>query len=138
MRATRRKAGFTLVELLVTVAIIILLVSAIYRGTLGQAKVRTEEKRVPLLLQGAKERLYEFVLVTKVNADVRAEGQEIYISSNGTKVAQLGLLPATCSPYPSPATLFAASYRPLVGVELVSSLASEGGSVQIRCRYYTY
>jgi prepilin-type N-terminal cleavage/methylation domain-containing protein len=138
MSASQWKAGFTLVELLVTVAIIILLVSAVYRGTLGQAKVRTEEKRVSLLLQGAKERLYEFVLVTKVNAEARAEGQEIYISSNGTKVAQLGLLPATCSPYPSPATLFTASYRPLVGVELVSSLASEGGSVQIRCRYYTY
>jgi prepilin-type N-terminal cleavage/methylation domain-containing protein len=138
MSASQWKAGFTLVELLVTVAIIILLVSAVYRGTLGQAKVRTEEKRVPLLLQGAKERLYEFTLATKVNAEVRAEGQEIYISSNGTKVTQLGLLPATCSPSPSPATLFAASYRPLVGVELVSSLASEGGSVKIRCRYYTY
>jgi prepilin-type N-terminal cleavage/methylation domain-containing protein len=138
MSVSWRKAGFTLVELLVTVAIIILLVSAIYRGTLGQAAVRTEEKRVPLLLQGAKERLYEFVLATKVNAEVRAEGQEIYIWSNGAKVAQLGLLPSTCSPSSSPATLFTASYRPLVGVELTSSLASEGGSVEIRCRYYTY
>ena len=138
MRAGWRKAGFTLVELLVAVAIITLLVSAVYRGTLGQAKVRTEEKRVPLLLQGAKERLYEFVLVTKVNAEALANDQEIYISSNGTKVAQLGVLPATCSPYPSPATLFRATYHPLVGVELVSLLASEGGSVQIRCRYYTY
>jgi len=131
------KSGFTLVELLVATAIVILSASVIYRGTLGQAKVRTEEKRVPLLLQGAKERLYEFVLVTKVGAEVRAEGREIYIWSNGTKVAQLGLLPPTCS-YPSSTTLFAATYRPLVGVELRSSLASEGGSVQIHCRYHTY
>ena len=138
MSAGRRKAGFTLVELLVAVAIIILLVSAVYRGTLGQAKVRTEEKRVPLLLQGAKERLYEFALATKVEAWVVVEGQEIYISSNGTKVAQLGFLPPTCSPYPSPAALFRATYRPLVGVELASSLASEGGGVEIRCRYYRY
>jgi prepilin-type N-terminal cleavage/methylation domain-containing protein len=138
MRATRRRAGFTLVELLVAVAIIVLLASAIYRGTLGQARVRTEEKRVPLLLQGARERLYEFVLVTKVTAEARAEGREVYIWSSGTKAAQLGLLPSTCSPHPSPATLFIARYRPLVGVELTSSLASEGGNVQIRCRYYTY
>ncbi len=138
MRATRRKAGFTLVELLVAVAIIVLLASAVYRGTLGQARVRTEEKRVPLLLQGARERLYEFVLTTKVTAEARAEGREIYIWSDGAKVAQLGLLPPTCSPYPSPATLFVARYRPLMGVELTSSLASEGGSVRIRCRYHTY
>ncbi len=138
MRATRRKAGFTLVELLVVIAIIIFLASVVYRGTLGQARVRTEEKRVPLLLQGARERLYEFVLVTKVTAEARAEGREVYIWSNGAKGAQLGLLPPTCSPYPSPATLFVASYRPLVGVELTSSLASEGGSVRIRCRYHTY
>jgi len=138
MKAGWRKAGFTLVELLVVVAIIVLLASAIYRGTLGQARVRTEEKRVPLLLQGARERLYEFVLVTKVDAEVRAEGREIHIWSNGTKGVQLGLLPPTCSPYPSPATLFRASYRPLAGVELASSLASEGGNVKIACRYYTY
>jgi prepilin-type N-terminal cleavage/methylation domain-containing protein len=138
MGASWRKAGLTLVELLVAVAIIILLASAVYRGTLGQAKVRTEERRVPLLLQGAKERLYEFVLVTKVGAEAQVQGREIYIIwSNGTKVAQLGLLPPTCS-QPSPTTLFSASYRPLVGVELVSYLASEGGSVQIRCRYHTY
>ncbi len=138
MRAARRKAGFTLVELLVVLAIIVLLASVVYRGTLGQARVRTEEKRVPLLLQGARERLYEFVLATKVAAEVRAEGQEIYIWSDGAKVAQLGLLPSTCSPSSSPATLFVARYRPLVGVELTSSLASEGGSVRIRCRYHTY
>ncbi len=139
MRATRRKAGFTLVELLVVIAIILLLAGTVYRGTLGQARVRTEEKRVPLLLQGAKERLYEFVLVTKVIAEARAEGREIHIWSNGAKVAQLEVLPSTCSPYPSsPATLFVAQYRPLVGVELTSFLASEGGNVQIRCRYYTY
>ncbi len=139
MRMARRKAGFTLVELLVAVAIIVLSASVVYRGTLGQARVRTEEKRVPLLLQGARERLYEFVLVTKVTAEARAEGREIYIWSNGAKVAQLGLLPSTCSPYPSsPATLFVASYRPLVGVDLTSSLASEGGNVRIHCRYHTY
>jgi len=100
MSVARREAGFTLVELLVTIAIIVLLASVVYRGTLSQARVRTEEKRVPLLLQGSKERLYEFVLVTKVTAEARAEGREIYIWSNGAKVAQLGLLPSTCSPYP--------------------------------------
>ncbi len=138
MKAARREAGFTLVELLVVIAIIVLLASVAYRGTLGQARVRTEEKRVPLLLQGARERLYEFVLVTKVTAEARAEGREIYIWSDGARGAQLGLLPSTCSPYPSPATLFVAQYRPLVGVELTSFLASEGGSVRIRCRYHTY
>ncbi len=138
MGASWRKTGFTLVELLVAVGIIVLMASAIYRGTLGQAKVRTEEKRVPLLLQGAKERLYEFVLVTKVDAQVRAEGREVYIWSKGRRVAQLGFLPATCSPSFSPASFFVAYYRPLKGVELSSFLSSEGGSVEIRCRYYRY
>jgi hypothetical protein len=122
----------------VVVAIIILLASVIYRGTLGQAKVRTEEKRVPLLLQGARERLYEFVVVTKVDAEVVGHKQELYIRSGGAKVAQLGLFPPTCSPQPSPAVIFAARYRPLVGVELASFLASEGGSAVVRCRYHTY